>query len=164
MSEISESARVSIILADFANVDGTGKLNAIGAGLSITGIDPKSGQSSPVTVVLICQVDPRFQGQEYAIELALYSSDDGLLVSPPGPAGGQPIRIAQPVRVDPPQVPPGVYLPPGSVWPGSQLIVNFQNGLPLAAGRSYEWRASIDLSVVCVSNLVVAGPPPLTLG
>ena len=163
MSDISDSARVSILVSDFANVDGSGKLNTIGAGVAITGIDPQTGQTAPMSLVLICHVDPRFIGRQYAIELALYA-DDGRLVQPPGPVDAPPIRIGQPVRVEPPQAPRGSYIPPGTVWPGTQMIVNFQNGLPLAAGRSYEWRGSIDGAVVCISNLLVADPPPVTIG
>lgn len=163
MSEISDSARVSIVLTDFANVDASGKLNLIGAGVAITAIDPQTGQTAPLTVVVICSVPSKFVGQHFAVELALYAADDGQLVLTPGPVPS-PLRIGQPVAIQPPQPPPGSYIPPGTVWPATQMVVAFQAGLPLASGRAYEWRASIDGNVVCVANLLVAGAPPVTFG
>lgn len=163
MSEIGDTARVSILLADFANTDAAGKLNIIGGGVAVTGISPESGQTAPLTVVLQVHVQPRFVNQSFALELALYG-DDGQVVVPPGPVEMPPIRIAQPVHVEMPRPAPGSYLPPDSVWPGSNMLVNFNNGLPLAAGKTYEWRAAIDGGLVCTANLHVAGPAPVTIG
>jgi hypothetical protein len=164
MSEISDTARTSILIADFANVDASGKLNLLGGGVAITAIDSRSGTTAPLTLVVISSVDPRFIGEDYAIEVGLYSND-GQLVVPPGPVeGAQPIRFGRPVTVEPLRAPQGSYIPPGSVWPSTQLILNFQNGLPLATGRGYEWRVSIDGNVTRVANLLVAGPPPVTYG
>lgn len=166
MSEISDSAQASVIVADFANVDGGGKLNLIGAGISITTIVPATGQTAAFTVLAITSVDPRFVGQQFALELALFG-EDGQVVQPlgsGGPGGSSPVRIAQPISVQAPQPPQGGYVPPGTVRPGANMIVNFQEGLPLASGKHYEWRASIDGNVVATAGLLVAGPPPVTIG
>jgi len=164
MSEISDTARVSVLLADFANVDGSGKLNLIGGGVAITVIDPQTGQTAPLSLVVLAAVDPKFVGQQYALEIGLYADDDGQLVTLPGPVASSPMRIAQPVSVQSPTGQPGAYLPPGSVWPATQMIVNFSGGLALSAGRAYEWRATIDTNIKARTGLLVAGPPPLTFG
>lgn len=163
MSEIADSARVIMIAADFANTDASGKLNLVGGGVTITGLSPQTGMTAPLSLIVISAVEPKFVGQEYALELALYDLD-GNLAQQPGPLEPQPIRVAQLVRVDPPSVPQGSYVPPGSVWPTTQVIVNFQNGLPLTAGAGYEWHASIDGSLAGVLGLAVVGPPPTMIG
>jgi hypothetical protein len=164
MSDISDSARVSLIVADFANVDGSGKLNIIGGGVAITGQDPRTGGSAPFSVVVLSQVDPKFQGQEYALELGLYSAEDGEVFVPSGPIEQPPVRVAQMVTVEPVRAPKGTYLPAGVVWPGAQMVVNFQTGLPLPLGKPFEWRVSIDGNVVATTGLFMAGPPNVLVG
>lgn len=164
MSEIADTARATVIVADFINVDAGGKMNIIGAGITTVALDATTGQTSPFYVAALANVDPKFVGQQFSFELALYSHDNGEVVTMPTAVGeGVAIRMGSIVHVPPPQPPPGSFIPPGTIRPGANLLVNFP-GLPLAAGKYYEWRASIDGSPVAEAGLLVPGPPPTTFG
>lgn len=162
MSEISDSAQGFIYLADYASTDAVGKHNIIGGGVSVTGIDPNSGQSAPLTLLAVVDVDPRFVGQSFAFEIGLYDAA-GQVVTPPLP-GASGIRVAQLAAVNAPTAPPGGFIPPGTVRPATNVIMSFPGGLPLAAGQSYEWRLSVDTHLIYKTVLAVAGPPPMALG
>lgn len=140
MSEIAAAARVNLVLADYASLDGTGKVNALGVGWQATGVDPSTGSTAPQAVVLFIDIPAAHVGEIFAVELGLYDDSDEL-VQVPGPIGDlQPLRIGQPVQLARSMV-PGVSKPP---WCHFQLVVHFANGLPLTPGREYTWQASID--------------------
>jgi hypothetical protein len=145
MSEISDAARVQIFLADHAVADPTNKINALGVGFQVTALQA-NGFTAPCAVVAMAEFPPRFVGDDLAMELALYN-DANELVTAPGLMGdaATPVRFGQNVVLQRPVVSlPGVTIPQGAVWPRHQLVAAFQNGVPLAVGRNYEWRVSID--------------------
>lgn len=143
MSDIADQARVTLFLADYAANDALGKVNALGAGWSLTGHDPATGMTGAWAVVVIIDVPPAFYGHDYALSLAL-RGPDGRPVTAPGPTGEQQtIQVAQSVHVDTPN-PPGVYVPGNTLWAHTQLIMNFAAGLPLASGQQYTWTVEID--------------------
>jgi hypothetical protein len=145
MSEISDAARVQIFLADHAVADPNNKINALGVGFQVTPLQA-NGFTAPCAVVAIAEFPPRFVGEDLAMELALYNDTDEL-VTAPGLMGdaATSLRFGQNVVLQRPVVAlPGVTIAPGAVWPRHQLVAAFQNGVPLAIGRSYEWRVSID--------------------
>jgi hypothetical protein len=145
MSEISDAARVQIFLADHAVADPNNKINALGVGFQVTAVQA-NGFTAPCAVVAIAEFPPRFVGDDLAMELALYN-DANELVTAPGLMGdaATPLRFGQNVVLQRPVVSlPGVTIPQGAVWPRHQLVAAFQTGVPLAVGRGYEWRVSID--------------------
>jgi hypothetical protein len=143
VSEITASARVSILLADYSAVDGVNKVNALGLGWQVTGIDPETGNTAPQTVVAFVDVAPQHVGESYAFELALYDDTDAL-VRLPGLTGElEALRIGQSVVVERPVV-AGHAVPPGAMWSHAQVLVNFPAGLALTPGRAYTWRVRID--------------------
>jgi len=128
------------MLADFALVDGMGKINCIGVGWQVTGIDPATGSTAPQSVVLLVDVAPQHIGETYALEIGLYDDADEL-VSLPGPVGElQPLRIGQSITATRP-VMPGRSDP---AWSHGQIVIHFGAGLPLTPGHEYTWRARID--------------------
>ena len=145
MSEISDAARVQLFLADHAVADPNNKINALGVGFQVTALQA-NGFTAPFAVVAMAEFPPRFAGDDLAMELALYN-DANELVTAPGLMGdtATPVRFGQSVVLQRPVVAlSGVAVPQGVVWPRHQLVAFFQTGIPLAMGRGYEWRLSID--------------------
>lgn len=158
---IFEDAHVAIILADYVGIDAGGKVNAIGAGFTLTGVQPH-GLTAPMHVVALIDLPGKYSGREFAFSLELWDDDTQEVVQMPGPSG-QPdtMRIAQLVKGDRPQAPGLLYLPE-TMFVRVQVALAFVNGLPLAPGRFYSWRAQVegqhrkDWS----ARFHVAGPPP----
>jgi hypothetical protein len=97
------------MIADYASTDNSGKLNAIGGGLSV--IAPRSpqeglagvplGLTSPFSLVVGASVPPTFYGTEVALEVVLEDLS-GSPVQLPGPAGQlQVMRIGQNIAFGP---------------------------------------------------------------
>ena len=74
MSAIAETARVSILLCDFAMVDRANKVNMLGAGWQITGLDRSTGSTAPHSVVVMVDVAPEHFGDSFAFELSLHEA------------------------------------------------------------------------------------------
>lgn len=149
-----------MLLADYIGVDAAGKVNAIGAGFVITGLQP-TGTTAPQHVAVLVDVPARYAGQEFPLSLELRDADLDTVVQLPGPAGQlDAMRIQQLVKGERPVV-PGAYLP-DDLPVRIQLTLGFTNGLPLTPGRKYVWRAEIagqhrkDWS----ARFYVPGPPP----
>lgn len=148
MSELAESARVRIMLADYGTVDphGGGKFTLVGGGITIAGHGSNAGVTSPFAVVATADFDPRFVGQRPVIELSL-EDEAGDLVPLPGATGelGQPqhIRVRHNDLLFNPKVDWG-YVPDGAVWPRATVMLMFHTGLPLAVGHRFVWRVRID--------------------
>jgi hypothetical protein len=140
MSAVSDTAHVRIFLADYGVADNTGKLTMVGAGVNIIGINPASGTTAPFTVVAAVSFDPGHIGESPAIELSL-ETETGELVTLPGDPG--PLRVSTAEKLDAPTL-QGANIPNHAVRPKKQMLMQFQNGLPLAAGNGYRWRIRID--------------------
>lgn len=140
---IFQDARVLVMIADYAGVDGSGKLNAIGAGFNLTQIDPQTGMSPPQFLVVVVDVPVRHVGSEYPVVVELRRDDTNEVVSVPGPTGPQALRIQQMARVDHPPLPQGVQRPP-ALSSRHQMVMSFATGIPLQAGASYRWRVEIE--------------------
>lgn len=171
MSDVSDAAVVRLILADYAVLDGGGKLNLIGGGLSVIGQQVPvgsvvaSGFTAPFYVALIVSVSPDLIGAEAALELAL-EDDNGQPVPMPGPTGEpQLLRVAQNVTFQVQDLSNiGV---PGKVTPAKvQWVLAFTNGLPLALGKRYTWRVRLDGNTRddWTESFFVPGPPPVVIG
>ena len=137
-----DSARVIVLLADYVSVDAAGKLTAVGAAFTFTGLQP-DGHTPPVHVAVLVDVPSAHVGQDFALGIGLVDETTGQSVRVPGQSGElEALRVAQVVAAQPPQV-PGMVVPsnaPGRV----QLVLGFPQGLPLEAGHSYRWEVELD--------------------
>jgi hypothetical protein len=147
MSELSASAHVRILLADYAVIDPQqGKLTVVGGGLSFIGMPPNTNATAPFAVVATVDFAPKFEGHRAEIELAL-EQEDGTLVPMPGApesAGHtQYIRVASMEELKAGNITWG-RVPEGVSRPRHTLMLTFQNGLPLKQGQMYLWRVKIE--------------------
>lgn len=120
-----------VLLADFAQTDPNGKVNALGIGWSLT--------PSPIphmAVIVIIKVAWTETNRPHRMTLSLLTADGTHAVMVPGPVGQIPLQIQAEFEVG---RPPG--LPEGSTIDHA-LAVNM-SALPLEPGR-YEWRLVID--------------------
>jgi hypothetical protein len=135
-------AQVQILLADYANVDASNKLNVIGGEVSFVG-QVDSGLSTPFTVVVSVSVPLKHVNSSYALTVELHDITLGRVVAVPGPDGeAQALRAQQVVTVSSLQLPPGLAVPTDAMQ--TQTMVMTFSGLPLPAGHSFEFRAQID--------------------
>jgi hypothetical protein len=154
-----DDARVTVLLADYIAVDGNGKLTAVGAAFTLTGLQP-DGHTPPQHVAVLVDVPASHLGQDFSLDLSL-RDDSGAAVLVPGPSGDmEPLRVAQVMRAQAPQA-QGLHLPaelPGRV----QIVIGFPQGLPLAQGRGYRWVVELDgrSRPEWSSGFYVPAPPP----
>ncbi|MGV8874267.1 MAG: DUF6941 family protein [Rhodococcus sp. (in: high G+C Gram-positive bacteria)] len=144
MSEVANSAAVRIMLADYAAVDASGKVNLIGGGVDVLGFDPATAVTAPFCVLVTISFDRKFVGDSPAVELVLEDSNGSPVQVTDVLGNSQAIRIGS---ADPLAAPnfPGANMPDASLArPKTQMVLNFQNGLPLPPGQMYRWRVKID--------------------
>lgn len=120
-----------VLLADFAQADASGKVNALGLGWSVA--------STPIqnhAVVIMLKVGWDETNTPHHLTLNLLTTDGANAVDVPTPFGPQPLQVEMDFEVG---------RPPGLVR-GSTIdhaaAINV-GGLPLQPGR-YEWRLQID--------------------
>lgn len=142
MSEVAAAARLTLVVADFAASDATGKINVVGGNVGYLGFDPMQGVTTRFTVWAHIALPHRLLPADLSIELALLD-DTGAVFEIPGPMGAQAVRMAQPVTIDksPAQVIPALREHIGS---SHQMVVDFGSGLPLQPNGAYVWRLQID--------------------
>jgi len=140
MTEAFESAHVRLFLADYAVADAGGKITMVGGGITITGINPQTRMTAPFTVVAVVSFGPKHIGESPAVELSL-ETEGGELVMLPGQAA--PLRFGASEKLNPPVL-QGINVPNNAVRPKTQLLMQFQNGLPLHPGMGYRWRVRVD--------------------
>lgn len=166
MSDVSDTATVRLLLADYASVDAAGKLNVIGGGLTVIGQPAQvvpggpTGFTASFGLIVSVTVDPTLYRSECALEVALEDSK-GELVELPGPAGRpQKMRIAQNVVFD--ESAPVAGVPRSLLRARTLLVLMFNNGLPLAIGQRYVWRVRIDHDSRddWTEEFFIPGPPP----
>lgn len=159
MSEISDLVTATIIVADFINIDAANKVNVIGGGIQFIGFDPQQGTTSPFAIFVQVHCPLPAPEMEAALEVVLADAS-GNPVLLPGPTGeGQAMRVAQNIEFRDFQI-PGTSIPRGAVPAGSQVVLNFGNGLPLAVSQSYQWRVHIDHELKASYSFYIPGPPP----
>ncbi len=138
---LHDDARVTVLLADYVAVDGSGKLTAVGAAFTIAPLQ-EHGHTPPLHVAVLVDVPGEAAGQEFSLGLSLVD-DHGQPVMVPGPSGQlEPLRVAQLMRAQAPVV-PGMAVPT-SVPCRVQMVLGFPQGLPLEAGRTYRWAVEFD--------------------
>ncbi len=83
-----DEARVCVFVADYAAVDAGGKINAIGAAFTQTGLQPPDGLTSPMHVVALVETPRRLVGQSFSLAVELRRDDPDQVVSITGSGGG----------------------------------------------------------------------------
>ncbi|MDQ6658184.1 MAG: hypothetical protein M3Z00_08180 [Actinomycetota bacterium] len=144
MSEVYAAATVSLTMADYAVADQLGKLQMIGGGLQIIGRDNDTGASAPFAIVVSLGFPPAVFNEQYAFEVVLEDAAGNPVALGEDPAGdGGMLRFGQNQQVDEPTF-PGARVPRRSLPARSQVVIHFNNGLPLPAGQVLNWRVRID--------------------
>lgn len=159
---IYNEAHVVVLIADYIGIDSAGKINALGAGFGLAGVQPH-GLTAAQYVIVLVDVPAKYAGQQVALTLELRDETTGQPVMlPTNPAGNlEPLRIQHVPQIPPVQV-PGLYLPQDVVQSRVQMPVAFQDGLPLQPGHAYAWRVQIDGQTRdgWKAQFYVPGPPP----
>ncbi|MGI8538129.1 MAG: hypothetical protein ACR2K2_17000 [Mycobacteriales bacterium] len=157
---IFDDAHVVLLQADYVGVDPTGKVNAIGAGFTVTAVQ-QTGTTAPMHLVALIDVPSKYAGKEFAFSLELRDDETGAPVQIPGPSGQmESMRIQQVIKGERLNV-PGAYIPE-AMFVRMQVAIGFMNGLPLGPGRFYHWRAEIDgrHDKSWTARFYILGPPP----
>ncbi len=141
---VHDESLVVVLLADYVGIDAGGKINALGAGFTIT-LPLANGQTAPQHVVALVDVPGKYAGQQFAFSIELRDESTGQAVQVPTGPGGQldALRVQQVADVVKPPVPPGYATPPDVIC-RVQVALGFQGGLPLQPGRTYRWQVQID--------------------
>lgn len=160
MSETAQSASLMALIADFALVDPTGKLNILGANVDILGFDAVQGSTARFTLVCTIALPAQACPADLSVEIALLDAA-GDIAELPGPAGPQKMRIGHVATIEKPVPPPGTGVSRETLRGRANVLMDFPGGLPLTAGASYRWRLQIDAdeSAQFFAPFAVAGPP-----
>ena len=145
MSEVYDRASVSMSLADYAVTDQLGKLHVVGGGLQVLGRDHGTGVTASFALVVSLTFSPDLFGEQYAFEVVLEEANGApvRLGRIPDGAVSDLVRFAQLMTVEEPNLAP--WGAPRRAMPAhTQIVVYFNTGLPLPAGRPLLWRARID--------------------
>jgi len=135
-------ASVSVILADYVGVDAAGKLNIVGGGLMVMGVQP-DGNCAPHHVVALVDLPGKYAGQNFSLALSLWNAETDSGVQLPGPNGKlEALRIQQIATAVPTYLPGGIL--PQDFPIRVQMSIGFPSGLPLPSGARYVWKADIE--------------------
>ncbi len=157
MSAISEAARLSLILADYASQDSEGKIGLLGAGWIHTST-PTPAQA----VAAFIEVPGEYTNTQFAFELVL-EDQHGHPHRVPNPLGGegQPLRVGQNLIA---MALPGAPRTAPSVVP---FVVGLAPGMTLTPDSTYTWRLTIDgdrVRSMCSSFYVRPNQPGPVIG
>src|SRR4051812_46935927 len=101
---IAEDAHAILLLADYASIDAGAKVNVIGAGFTLAGW--QAGQTAPMHVVMMIDINGRHAGEQFTFTLELRDRDTSELVALPGPTGAaEALRISQVLTAERPALP-----------------------------------------------------------
>lgn len=145
MSDVFEAATVSMMMSDFAVTDQLNKLQVVGGGLQVVGRDHAKGVSSAFALIVTMSFEPAVINEQYAFEVVL-ENPDGTPAQLDGSGGagtGGVMRFGQTLQVEEPNF-RGAGVPRHALPPRTQMVLYFNAGLPLPAGRVLAWNARID--------------------
>ncbi|MEI2808921.1 MAG: hypothetical protein V9F00_01535 [Nocardioides sp.] len=124
--------RATLLLADSATQDNTGKIHALGIGWSVTSTPPP-----PSALIVLFRVPWHGSDQPHTFALSLVDAD-GRPVTVQQDGQLRPIGIEGQFEVSRPQgLPAGTDL-------DQNLCIPVGGGWNLAPGSSYEWRLDVD--------------------
>lgn len=160
MSEYAKLATVDLALTDFANTDSAGKGNLIGAGVAVVGFQAPQGLTARIALWVAVHLPTALCPAEFPVEISLLDGA-GELFNLPGPSGDQPLRMAQIVTLEKPNLPIPV-VQRDHIGSRSQIVVEFAGGLPLVPGQVYTWQVRLDGDVdrQWTYPFAVVGPQP----
>ncbi len=139
---VHADSTVTLLLADYIGVDAGGKINVIGGGFSISGIQP-TGFTAPQYLAVIIDMPRRYVGEEFTFSVALRNSETNALVQAPGPSGqSEALRVQQLMKSGHPMI--GADPLPDVVPARVQTVIAFPNGVPVPLGHLYKWQVEID--------------------
>ncbi|MEO5832067.1 MAG: hypothetical protein ABJA16_04830 [Nakamurella sp.] len=162
MSEVYDRASLSMSLADYAVTDQLGKLHVIGGGLQVLARDHRTGMTAAFALVVSMTFSPDLFGEQYAFEVVLEQANGApvrLGNQAPGSMSDL-VRFGQSMTVEEPNL--DSWGAPRRAMPAhTQIVVYFNAGLPLPAGRPLLWRARIDgeSKEIWTLPFFVPGPP-----
>ncbi len=142
MSTISEHAIIKILMSDYAANDSMGKMNVIGEGINILQYTPGTTVTNRFSVITIIEVPGEYCPDEITVESSLRDKANKI-IEVPGPAGPQPLRVANIVTLD--NSSPVALTSQDKKFLTAKYrgIMDFSDGLPLAPGE-YKWLVTID--------------------
>ena len=145
MTDPADTARVSILLGEFANVDNNGRINLIGFGPNFVGYEAAANATVPFSVVAQIYFDHTQTHKSPSIELVL-EDHQGQVVSIPGPTGqaGPLVRVGKSDPLQAVSFPTPLEVDADPLDPVANFILNFSSGLPLPPGRTYSWQVIVD--------------------
>jgi hypothetical protein len=145
VSQISDVATVHLLVADYAAVDGAGKMTVAGGLVTVLAANPAlQGVTAPFWLAVWISVPPEHYGARCVVEIVLEDST-GQPVAFASPAGqGEPVRIVQDVTFPKPQLPDALKDVGASLPARAQSVVAFSLGLPLPPEKRYAWRVIVD--------------------
>lgn len=145
MSDVFESATVSMMMADYAVTDSVNKLQVVGGGVPVVGRDHAKGVSSAFALVASLTFSSTVINEQYVFEIVLEDASGSPAPLGSAPAGGAPkvMRFGQTLQVEEPNF-RGANVPRHALPPRAQIVLYFNTGLPLPAGQVLTWRARID--------------------
>ena len=163
MSQVFDRAAVSMVLADYAVSDELGKLQLVGGGLQIIGRDHATGASAAFALVVSMAFPAAVFHEQYSFEVVL-ENDSGEpleLSDPPAGAVSPVVRFGQTLQVEEPNF-RGSGVPRRALPARTHVVLYFNTGLPLPAGRVLSWWTRIDGESRPDWTLpfFVPGPPP----
>ena len=138
MSDASDAALLTLLMADFVNTDAAGKTNVVGGGINALA-QLRTGTTPPFWVWARAEVPNRVCPVESVLEIALLDSS-GQVYQPEGQ--DRPFRLAQVTTFERARA-GASFGPPEMTW-GSQMVLGFPNGLPLPAGGHFKWSFRVD--------------------
>lgn len=156
-----EGTRAILILADYIGVDLGSKLNIIGAGFTLTAIQPGTNTTAPQYIAALIDFPSNTVGRQIPITLELRDETTGFAAVMPGPTGSsEALRVQQLAILQHPTI-PGVTMPE-TLPCRHQSVLGFPNGLPLEPGHRYAWKLEIDGTKLkgWQAHFHVLAPPP----
>jgi hypothetical protein len=122
--------KITVLLADAAQVDPSGKAHALGLGWTETGTP-----TPPMALLLLVEVEWHEANTPHHLVAELHTQD-GQLVLVQGEEGAESVRFDADIEVGRP-----AGLPHGSPL-NVAFAVNVGAGVPLEAGERYRWRVT----------------------
>ncbi len=139
MSETYDRASLSMILADYAVADQLGKLQVVGGGLQVITMDHAKGVTASFALVVSMSFPPELFQEQYAFEVVLEETN-GTLVEM---QGSNLMRFGQTLTVEEPNLARS-GVPRRALPAKAQVVLFFNTGLPIPAGRVLVWRVKLD--------------------
>jgi hypothetical protein len=143
VSAVSDGAIVRILLADYVAIDGSSKkLQVVGGGITILGVNSRTGLSAPFGVLVVVEAPSSLYGAECSVDVTIEDAA-GAVALLPGEGPGEPLQLKQTIKLDAPalQAPDD---PKDFLTARVMLALMFSVGLPLAPGAGYRVRLKID--------------------